>query len=235
MVEDKCRGLEDLVLVDRDARRLGVHVAYTTSFLEESPREDMVRRILDREVERLVDFIKEKYALDSLRADPIVRGYRDFYWRIGIDPTKTRPSSEALVRRILRGRFPRINPVVDAGNIASARTMVPIGLYDSRYYKPPLVIRLSKRGEVFEPIGGSREELGEGIPVLVDTENTILHLYPHRDSKKTMIREDTREVLILAAGVPRVPSSLVIEAVRETARILGEIGWRTCEPIVYKG
>jgi DNA/RNA-binding domain of Phe-tRNA-synthetase-like protein len=54
--------------------------------------------------------------LPSLKDHPIIRAYRDFYWRLGIDPTKQRPSSEGLARRLLaQGRLPRINSVVDAG------------------------------------------------------------------------------------------------------------------------
>jgi len=51
-----------------------------------------------------------------------VRAYRDFYWRIGLDPTKTISSSEALLRRVLKGEFPTVSVLIDAENIASAET-----------------------------------------------------------------------------------------------------------------
>jgi len=190
-------------------------------------------RPLRAEEERLLRELAARYSLDSLRADPLVRAYRDFYWRIGVDPTKTRPSSEALVRRALRGRWPRINPVVDAGNIASARYMVPIGLYDVESFTPPARLTLSRGGELFEPIGGKPEALEKGVPVMVDAQGTVMHLYPHRDSRRTMIRPETRCVLVLAAGAPGVDWERLRSAVREVQRLLGLLGWQHC-PTVHQ-
>jgi DNA/RNA-binding domain of Phe-tRNA-synthetase-like protein len=45
--------------------------------------------------------VKTKYNIEILKDDPTVRAYRDLYWKLGIDPTKTRPSGEALLRRVL--------------------------------------------------------------------------------------------------------------------------------------
>lgn len=36
--------------------------------------------------------VRAKYTIETLKDNPTVRAYRDFYWRLGIDPTKTRPS-----------------------------------------------------------------------------------------------------------------------------------------------
>lgn len=50
--------------------------------------------------------VRSKYSLDSLKDDPIIRRYRDFYWHeLGIDPTKQRPAQEALLRRFLGVRI----------------------------------------------------------------------------------------------------------------------------------
>ena len=228
-----CGDLKGLVVVDADAGRLGVRVAYSLSWGERGAGE-LDASVLRVEEERLLRELGERYTLEGLRGDPVVRAYRDFYWRIGIDPTKTRPSSEALVRRALRGRWPRINPVVDAGNIASARYMVPIGLYDVERFKPPARITLARGGEVFHPIGGGEETLGPGVPVMVDARGVVMHLYPHRDSVETMIRPETRCILILAAGVPGVDPETLKAAVAEVQRLLGLLGWSRCEGIEVK-
>jgi DNA/RNA-binding domain of Phe-tRNA-synthetase-like protein len=56
---------------------------------------------------------------------------RHLYRSFGIDPTRTRPSSEALLKRALQGKeLYHLNNVVDAGNLASLSTLLPIGLYD---------------------------------------------------------------------------------------------------------
>lgn len=85
---------------------------------------------------------------EGLKDHPVVRAFRDFYWRIGIDPTKTRPASEALARRLLGGQgIPKINSLVDAGNLASVETMIPIGVYDFDKVMGGLTLRFAREGE----------------------------------------------------------------------------------------
>jgi DNA/RNA-binding domain of Phe-tRNA-synthetase-like protein len=47
--------------------------------------------------------IRSRTTLDDVKDDPVFRSYRDLYWTFGMDPTKLRVSSEALLRRIVRG------------------------------------------------------------------------------------------------------------------------------------
>ena len=223
-----------MVIVEEGARKLGIRVALLTACSRGRSAPSASSGALDSEVARLLEELREMYTLDSLREDPVVRAYRSFYWRIGVDPTKTRPSSEALVRRALRGRWPRISPVVDAGNIASARSMVPIGLYDLDSFEPPARLALSSGGELFEPIGGGEERLPRGLPILVDSRGVVMHLYPHRDSRRTMIRKTTTRLLALAAGVPGVGGDLLLSSLRELARLLGVLGWESRGPVLVE-
>lgn len=218
-----------LVIVEA-AASLGVSVSYTIAW---GPRvSGLDGSLLDGEVDRLIDELRGRYTLENLKNDPMVRAYRDFYWRIGVDPTKTRPSSEALVRRALRGRFPRVNPVVDAGNIASARSLVPIGLYDLDSLRPPLKLTLSRGGEAFKPIGGGVERLPPGIPILLDSGGRVVHVYPHRDSVETAVKPSTTRILALAAGVPGVDEGALLGTLEELGRLLSILGWKSCPPRV---
>ena len=66
--------------------------------------------------------------------------------RVGIDPTKTRPSNEALLRRVLKGEaLYRVNTLVDALNLASLRHQLPFGLYDAARLRPPVLLRRGGR------------------------------------------------------------------------------------------
>ena len=56
-----------------------------------------------------------------------------------------------------------------------------------------------------------------------------MHVYPHRDSTDTMVREVTEEVLIVAAGVPDVPVSTVRKAAVRVAELLVKLGWSWCK------
>lgn len=168
----------------------------------------------------LINSIRSKYTLETVKNDPIIRALRDFYWRIGIDPTKQRPSSEALIRRILKGQeLPLINSVVDAGNLASTETFIPIGLYDLDEISGNLVLRYSKLGETFEPIGGKKMKLIRRQPVISDDVG-IIHLYPHRDCLRTRIKESTKRVLALALGVPGIPRNKISLAADKTAEYI---------------
>lgn len=206
------------ISISDEAKRLGIFIAYTEV-------SGIIVRETDNGLEDEMKKIEEKYKgidIDSLKDDPVVRAYRDFYWKIKIDPTKTRPSGEALRRRIARnGKLPRINNVVDIGNLVSADTLVPIGLYDTARFKYPIVLTLSKGNEEFLGIGKKEpEKLDEGIPILVDSEGKVMHIYPHRDSQLTNVINTTENVLIVGAGVMGVPEELVRRATTRVAELL---------------
>ncbi|GBC75190.1 Phenylalanine--tRNA ligase beta subunit [archaeon HR06] len=165
---------------------------------------------------------KTKLNLDNLKDHPTIRALRDFYWRIGIDPTKIRPSSEALMRRFLKyGKIPKINNVVDAGNIASLETLIPIGLYDLDKVKGNLTIRFAKEGEEFLDINGEKKLLSSNSIVLSD-DLGILHLFPHRDANRTKITRETTKLLIVACGVKGIDRNLVEKAADRVLEILAK-------------
>jgi DNA/RNA-binding domain of Phe-tRNA-synthetase-like protein len=158
-----------------------------------------------------------KYNIETLKDNPTVRAYRDFYWRLGIDPTKTRPSGEALLRRVLHGdELPRISTVVDAYNLASMKTIIPISGFDKDRISPPFQIRFANNGETFKGIGMSKPlTLTDKMLVLAD-ERQVLCIYPYRDSDYTKITEQTRNVLIVGYGAPGIKENQLSEAVEMT-------------------
>ncbi len=210
------------VTVSRDLAELGVYVAYlevpSVRVLEPTPRS------VDELLARAEEEARQRYpSAEALTGDPVVQAYRRLLWRLGIDPTKVRPSSEALARRVVRGRrLPRINSVVDIGNAVSLETMVPIGIYDADKLEPPLALTRARGGEVFEPIGGDPQELQPGTPVLVDAAGHVVHVYPHRDSRRSMVTGETKRLLIIGAGAPGVERARVAKAVRRVAELLAK-------------
>src|SRR5262249_58124616 len=73
---------------------------------------------------------------------------RTMYKRVGLDPTKRRPSSEALLRRVRKGEpLPRINTMVDVCNWCSLEFQLPYGLYDAAHIDGDRVeLRLGREG-----------------------------------------------------------------------------------------
>lgn len=166
----------------------------------------------------IFDEIKKKYSLETLKDNRIIRAYRDFYWSIGIDPTKTRPSSEALVRRILADKgLPLINNLVDSYNLASALTLIAMGAYDVEKINGSLEIRYSSNEE-FIGIGNKKMTTKNHI-VLADEEK-IISIYPYRDSEKTKITEDTTKAIVVLCGVKGIEREYMLKAKEKTEEII---------------
>jgi len=161
--------------------------------------------------------VRTKYNLETLKDNPTVRAYRDFYWKLDVDPTKTRPSGEALLRRVLHGKeLPRISTVVDAYNLASLKIIIPISGFDKDRLNPPFQIRFTKNGETFTGIGMNKPmTLTDKMLVLAD-ENQILCIYPYRDSDHTKITRQTRNVLVVGYGAPGITEQQLKETVETT-------------------
>ena len=117
---------------------------------------------------------------------------RKLYHALGIDPSKTRPSSEALLRRVLQGKgLYRINAIVDAANLASLALLLPVGLYDTARIRPPVTLRIGGEGEGYEGIRKDRVHVA-GRPVLVDADGPFGN--PTSDSLRTCVTPETRSV-----------------------------------------
>src|SRR3979411_3075401 len=115
---------------------------------------------------------------------------RALYRRFGVDPTRIRPSSEALLRRLKKGEpLPRINSLVDVANALSVQLQVPVGLYDLDKVKgDELVLRLGAEGEGYTGIGKERVN-GAGRICVADAEGPCGN--PSADSARTLITTET--------------------------------------------
>ena len=175
-------------------------------------RKDMVAREL-----------QSRYTLDRVRDDPIFRAYRDFFWSVGIDPTKTRPASEALVRRILAGRsLPAINTAVDAYNLASASSGIPIAAFDVDHLTGGLILRFARGYEPFIGIGMKAPVILTENQVVMADAKEIIAIYPYRDSDATKVTIRTENIHIISCGVPKIERERVLGAYKVCAQYLEE-------------
>ncbi len=163
--------------------------------------------------QEIIREIRSRYSLEQVKDEPLFRAYRDFFWSVGVDPTKTRPASEALVRRILSGgKLPTINTAVDAYNLASARSGIPIAAFDADTLAGNLVMRFAEEGELFIGIGMEKPVVLQEKKVIVTDSEQIIAIYPYRDSDATKVTMDSRNIRILTCGVPGVEREKVVEA-----------------------
>jgi DNA/RNA-binding domain of Phe-tRNA-synthetase-like protein len=151
---------------------------------------------LQAEVEACCLELRGKYGDGRSAEVPGAAEARSLYKALGLDPTKTRPSNEALLRRALKGEaLYRINTLVDALNLCSLRSQLPFGLYDLGHVVPPVVLRKGAAGESYEGIRKSAVHV-EGRPVLVDAVGPFGN--PTSDSARTMITTATTQALVVA-------------------------------------
>ncbi len=148
---------------------------------------------LAAEIDALVARITKEHAGAEPSTVPGIARARRLFHAIGLDPTRYRPSSEALFRRISKGQgLYAINNVVDALNLHSLETLFPMGLYDADHVDGDATARKGRAGETYEGIGRGPQNL-EGKPVLVDAKGPFGS--PTSDSTRSMVRETTKRVL----------------------------------------
>jgi DNA/RNA-binding domain of Phe-tRNA-synthetase-like protein len=120
---------------------------------------------------------------------------RTMYKRVGIDPTKTRPSSEALLRRVRKGdTLPRINSMVDVCNWCSFEFQLPYGLYDAAQIQGDVTLRIGREGESYPGIRKDDVHVGGRI-ALVDAIGPFGN--PTSDSARTMVTTATTGALLV--------------------------------------
>src|ERR1700735_2401486 len=121
-------------------------------------------------MEEVCERKRREFTLESLADSKPVKGVRAMFREWGMDPSKYRPSSEALMRRVVQGKgLYRVSNVVDIGNLGSLETGWPYGCYDRSKINLPVALRHGAAGEKYEGIGKQTWHL-EGRPVLADPE-----------------------------------------------------------------
>jgi len=136
-------------------------------------------------------------AESAVRTNPPVEttAVRTMYKRVGLDPTKTRPSSEALLRRVRKGdTLPRINSMVDVCNWCSFEFQLPYGLYDAAHIDGDVTLRIGREGESYPGIRKDDVHVGGRI-TLADAAGPFGN--PTSDSARTMVTTATTRGLVV--------------------------------------
>lgn len=176
----------------------------------------------------LFEEIRAKNRLENLSTDPLLQSYRAMHWTYGMDPTKKRVSSEAVLRRVLQGEnLWRISDLVDVVNLASAYHKIPIGLIDMVKTEGDLVIRVAEKGEVFQRIGGEEMTCRGREIVLSDNIGIVCYGFAIHDSERTKVTAGSRKVLLLHYGTSFVTNQLLMEASNTTIEMVRQ--WVKCE------
>lgn len=161
--------------------------------VREAP-EDLLTAIDDAATLRQQELMGE-----AASSDPVISAVRAAFKATGKDPSRYRPSSEALTRRVLAGKgLYKVNNVVDTGNLVSLMTGVPVGCYDAAWIKGNLTLRPGTPGETYDGIGRGGINL-EGLPVLTDDDGPFGS--PFSDSSHTAVTERTHDLIFVIFGL----------------------------------
>ena len=155
----------------------------------------------------LEKFIKDKFSDNPPSANPIISSVRRMYRRIGWEPTQYRPSSEAMIRRILKDKgLYRINNAVDLGNVTSARFHLPMGLYDVDTLTGAISVDVGQEGEEYQ---GISKDIIHATGKLVLRDKKGVFGNPTADSLRTSIQNKTKNVLALFFTPPEIEDSYI--------------------------
>ncbi len=160
---------------------------------------------------------RHAFVSKEITRHPRVNAVRQLFRQAGCDPTRYRPSSEALLRRVLKGDdLPRIHPLVDLSNLVSIRLVTPCCVVDQATLTPPLVLRAGAPDEEMLSMRGPFRL--EGKPVLADQRGPFGT--PITDAERVKITAETVVAWMVAylpagdeADMPRL-----VEALLQVAR-----------------
>ena len=142
---------------------------------------------------------------DDVAGIPEIPLYRELSRRFSDQFGAAVPAVENVVTRyLMKGKFPRINSLVDAANVASLRNLIPVGLFDLHAIAGDLTLAIAGGDEQLVPLGKSKSEpVPQGFPILRDREK-VISIVGVRDSVHTSIVPTTTAVLAFSWGIDGV-------------------------------
>jgi DNA/RNA-binding domain of Phe-tRNA-synthetase-like protein len=149
-----------------------------------------------KEIETFTQQLRATTTLEDIKQQPAIAANREGYKRCGKDPSRYRPSSEALRRRLMRGlELYQIDTLVDIVNLVSLESGYSIGGFDAdKIVGDSLVLGIGKKDEPYEGIGRGILNI-EGMPVYRDAVGGVGT--PTSDNERTKMDLDTCHILTI--------------------------------------
>ncbi len=177
---------------------------------------------INNEVDKICRATIEKFKdQQKIGENETIKGIRTLFSRTGIDPTKERPSGEALIRRVVNGKgIYRINTVVDINNIISLSTGCPCGVYDAdKIEGEKIAVIIGYPGQTYAGIGG--KPLNAENRILTADEKSVFG-GPTADSGRTAIDLGSKEILMLIYCPKNADAPFIEAALAEAKRLIRE-------------
>lgn len=175
------------------------------------------------EINTLETKFKAELTTETLKDISGIAATRRIYRACGKDPSRYRPASEALIRRVLQGKaLYQIDTLVDLINLASMAFGYSIGGFDAdKFVGNTLTLGIGKEGEPYEGIGRGMINI-HGLPVYRDEIGGVGT--PTSDHERTKITIDTTHLLVLINGYDGNEAS-----VKQNAEFIQQLLQKFCE------
>ncbi|MGZ8708792.1 MAG: B3/B4 domain-containing protein [Thermoanaerobaculia bacterium] len=162
---------------------------------------------------------------DDLARLPEILSYRELSRRFSDPFGAVVPAVENVVTRyLMKGRFPRINSLVDAANVASMRNLVPVGLFDLHSISGDVTLEIASGQEQIVPLGKTKSEaVPAGFPILRD-QDKVISIVGVRDSAQTMVVPNTTAVLAFSWGIDGISREKVRATLADCIELCGAGG-----------
>lgn len=196
------------------------------SFVGACVEADVENSAYSEELWKLIDEQCEKFrqtlTTDTVKDISAIAATRRVYKACGKDPSRYRPSSEALIRRVLQGKqLYQIDTLVDLINLASITYGYSIGGFDAgKFSGDTLSLGVGREGEPYEGIGRGMLNIA-GLPVYRDAIGGVGT--PTSDNERTKMGLATRRLVALVNGYDGNE-----ETVHATAQLIVQLVERFC-------
>ena len=167
--------------------------------------------------------IKTEFDLENLAQHPVIQNWRKVYSSFGSRPAEFRASSEALIRRTLKGdNVSHINKLVDIYNYISLKYRTPVGGEDLDKMNGNLSLRFADGTEKFITLGSSENDnpySGEVVYV-DDGKNVLCRRWNWRESEITKLTENTKNAILVVEAIPPATEKIVKSSTNELAELV---------------
>lgn len=176
-----------------------------------------------QEIESIGNRYRSELTTESLKDMTSIAATRRVYKACGKDPSRYRPASEALIRRVLLGKeLYQRDTLVDLVNLASIAFGYSIGGFDAdKFVGDTLTLGVGREGEPYEGIGRGMINI-HGLPVYRDAAGGVGT--PTSDHERTKMTIGTRHLVVLINGYDGNE-----ERVRKNAEYIQELLQKYCQ------
>ena len=169
------------------------------AFLEVTVQNSATSPELWAEIEASCEKLQADFTTETIKSRSSIAATRAAYKACGKAPSRYRPASEQLSRRVLQGKgLYSVDTLVDLGNLVSIFSGYPTGLLDAdKIVGESVELGIGRADEPYEGIGRGTLNI-EGLPVYRDAVGAIAS--PTSDSTRTMLSPTTSRLLFIING-----------------------------------